>query len=197
LESVKGYYRRVLEDEVRNALGLYRNESYQDLFTRYIGHVSAWTKKERLFDPVIKKQVEADGQFMKNIEQSLLAKNESSEDFRRQLISEIGAFKLENPEADLEYELLFSSHIKRLKEEAYKEQSHVVERILRALLQILDGDSGSLEERDINQAGALKEGLFAAGYNLSSVRWAMVFLLKEDTVLDRDQQLGLKIDKYQ
>lgn len=197
LESVKGYYRRVLEDEVRNVLGLYRNESYQDLFTRYIGHVSAWTKKERLFDPVIKKQVEADGQFMKNVEQSLLAKNESSEDFRRQLISEVAAFKLENPESNLEYELLFSSHIKRLKEEAYKEQSHVVERILRASLQILDGDSGSLEERDVNQAEALKEGLFAAGYNLSSARWAIVFLLKEDTVLDRDQQLGLKIDKYQ
>lgn len=197
LNVTKRHYVNILEDEVRNAIGLYNKESYLELFTRYIMHVSAWTKKERLMDPLFQRKMEADEQFMANIEQKLLAINETKQDFRRQLISQIGAFKLENPASPLDYNILFSAHLRRLKENVYREQSKVVQGIVKVYLRLAHDDRNGLEDRDITNALALKDGLFKLGYSESSARCAMAFLLYSDESISSDKkdvQLGLKID---
>ncbi len=94
LHAVKRHYISLLEDEVRNALGFYSKESYLELFTRYVMHVSAWIKKVRVFDPLFQREIDADEQFMTTIEQKLLAHNEAKDDFRRQLIGHIGASEI-------------------------------------------------------------------------------------------------------
>ena len=180
LNAVKRYYVGILEDEVRNALGLYSKESYLELFTRYIMHVSAWTKRERLFDPLFQREVEPDEQFMSTIEQKLLAMNESKDDFRRQLIAQVGAFKLENPASPLDYKTLFSSHLRRLKESVYQEQQHSVKKIIHAFLRLSDGERAGLEDRDINYATQLKENLSKFGYSDKSAQWAMAFLVQSE-----------------
>lgn len=186
LNSVKRYYVSILEDEVRNALGLYSKESYLDLFTRYIMHVSAWTKKERLIDPLLLREVDADEQFMANIEQKLLAYNEGHDDFRKQMIAQIGAFKLENPSSPLDYKTLFSGHLRRLKESVYQEQQNMVGKIIHAFLRVSDGERTGIEDRDFNHALTLKEGLSKLGYTDQSARWAMAFLVQsEGLFLDR------------
>ncbi len=180
LDSVRRHYIGILEDEVRNALGFYSKESYLDLFTRYIMHVSAWTKKERLVDPLFQREVDADEQFMGTIEQKLLAYNESHDDFRKQLIAQIGAYKLENPSSPIEYRTLFSGHLRRLKESVYQEQQNVVQKIIRAFLKLSDGDKAGMEERDIAHALKLREGLAKFGYSEQSARWAMAFLVRSE-----------------
>ncbi len=194
LMSVKQHYASILEDEVRNALGFYSRESYVELFTRYIMHVSAWTKKERLMDPLLQRRVDADEQFMSNIESNLLAINEAKEDFRRQIIGHIGAHKLENPNGPLDYKVLFSTHLKRLKESVYKDQKNNVHRIIRVFLRMLQGDTSGLDEREIKHAAVLKEGLLQLGYNDSSARHAMAFLVQpngRDAAGKKPAQLGL------
>jgi len=37
----------VLDDEVRDAMGLVSEKQYRELFERYVGHVLAWTRGER------------------------------------------------------------------------------------------------------------------------------------------------------
>lgn len=194
-QSVKQHYVAILEDEVRNALGFYSKESYLELFTRYIMHVSAWTKKERLVDPLLGKRTEADEQFMSNIERSLVAVNESKDDFRRQLIAQIGAFKLENPNEELNYKVLFSAHLRRLKENVYQEQKDSVHRIIRVFLRVLEDDLAGLDEREIKHALILKEGLQNLGYHDTSAKWAMAYLLRAQTLgREKNYQLGLKIE---
>lgn len=178
LASVKRYYINILEDEARAALGLYSNKSYLELFTRYITHVSAWTKKERLIDPLLGRITDADEAFMRKIEAKLLAANESGDDFRRQLIAQIGAATLDHPDDRPDYSVIFSSHLRRLKDSAYAEQRAIVDKIISGFLRMMDGDKSPLDERDINQALALKEGLTSLGYNEDSARWAMAYLLQ-------------------
>jgi predicted Ser/Thr protein kinase len=199
LTLVKQYYRNILEDEVRNALGLYSKESYVDLFTRYIMHVSAWTKKERLLDPLLQRKVDADEQFMANIETNLVAINETKDDFRRQLIAHIGAFKLENPNEPLDYKILFSAHLKRLKASVYKDQKNVVNRIISVFLRLQQEDGSCFEERELSYAKSLQEGLAALGYSPESARYALAFLVQNNNKnaesSNKNQQLGLKIDR--
>jgi predicted Ser/Thr protein kinase len=183
LDSVKRHYVSILEDEVRNALGLFSKESYLESFTRYIMHVSAWTKKERLIDPLFQRRIDADEAFMANIESKLLAFNEDKEDFRRQLIAQIGAFKLENPAGELDYRIIFSGHLRRLKESVYKEQQEAVGKIITTFLRLSENDGSGLKERDVTHARALKLGLSKLGYNDQSSRWAMAFLVKSKDLL--------------
>jgi len=199
LLSVKQHYGSILEDEIRNALGFYNKESYLDLFTRYIMHVSAWTKKERLVDPILQRKIDADEQFMSNIEANLVAEVETKEDFRRQLIAQIGAFKLENPSSPIDYKHLFSGHIRRLKEGLYKEQKNSVHRIIHISLRVMQEDYSGLDERDIRHTATLRDGLTKLGYNDSSARYALAFLTNPSIFHNSDaikgDQLGLKIDR--
>ena len=192
LKSVKSYYRSVLEDEFRNALGLYSKESYVDLFTRYVLHVSAWIKKEKVLDPLIGKSIIADESFMQKIESSLLAFNESYIDFRNQIINSIAAANWENPDKKIEYTNLFSSHLKRLRDKIYQEQYGIVQKIIHNLLMIFKNEHKNLTEKEYAQANNLKEGLLKIGYNNSSIKEAVIFLLFEtDKIENIHQQTSL------
>lgn len=185
LASVKSYYRSILEEEVRSALGLYSKESYMELFTRYVLHVSAWVKKERFVDPLFKRNIEADESFMEKIEEIFLAKGEAKIDFRNQIINQIAAFNLENPEKSLNYNELFSMHIKKIKEKLYKENAQVVKKIIGDLLLYEKNESAHLDEKELKRALNLKEGLLNLGYNESSAKQAIIFLAFD---LDKDQK---------
>jgi len=188
LHSVKIFYRSVLEEEVRSAVGLFSKNSYLELFIRYITHVSSWVKKERLFDQRLNRVIDPDEQFMMNTESPLLAINESREEFRKHLIGQIGAFKLEQPEKELDYNTLFSAHIRRLKEKLYDEQAGIMDQILKTYLVLEQNDSiNDMSNKNVSYALNLKKGLFDLGYNDSSAKAAILFLL-QDQVLKLGQQ---------
>lgn len=194
LKSVKKYYRSALEDEFINALGLYAKESYVDLFTRYILHVSGWIKKEKFSDPLIGKSINADENFMQKIENNLLAFNESYIDFRNQIINSIAAANWENPDKKIEYTSLFNGHLKRLKDKIYQEQHGVIQKIIHNLLMIFKNEHKNLTEKECIQANNLKEGLLNIGYNDSSIKEALIFLLFETEKIENTYQqpsLGL------
>jgi predicted Ser/Thr protein kinase len=184
LSSVKRYYKSILEDEVRTALGLYSTTSYLELFTRYILHVSSWIKKEKLLDPLLGRYTDPDESFMRKIEAKLLAPREMGEDFRRQLIAQIGAAMLEYPEQRPDYGRIFSSHLRRLKDHVYAEQRAGVDKIIGAFLRLLDNEQAGIDEREVAQALILKEGLYKLGYTNSSARWSMAYLLKNNYLIE-------------
>ena len=107
-------------------MGLVDADSHTKMFERYIRHVSAWTKKEKLVDPVTGLEGDPDEKVLQQVEKVLLASNEKPEDFRRSLISQIGAFRLEQPDKEVDYEHLFGSYLHRLKEDYYGQRSDQV-----------------------------------------------------------------------
>lgn len=175
---VEDWYLRVLDEEVRSAMGLVAEGSHTELFARYLKHISAWTKKEKLEDPVTGKMVEPDAELMKSVEKVLLAPDEEPEDFRRALISQIGAFKLENPDADVDYELLFGSYMRRLKEDFYRQRRKLVEKLEEGFLKVTGGDDKGMDPKDREQVLVMRENMHKLGYNDSSARSAIAYLLK-------------------
>lgn len=86
--------------------------SHVELFDRYLKNVSAWTKGEKLADAATGKLNPADEDLMGGVELVLMSSHETAEDFRRGLIAQIGAYKLEHPDDAVDYALLFGGWMK-------------------------------------------------------------------------------------
>jgi predicted Ser/Thr protein kinase len=175
---VEEMYVRDIDEEVRTAMGLVKAGSHVELFERYIRNVSAWTKKEKLADPVTGKLVDADADMMKRVEDVLLTPQESPDDFRRSIIGQIGAYKLEHPEDKVDYELLFGGYMKRLNEDFYNQRKKAVLRLEQAFLKVLDGEDKDVDAKEREQVDAFRKNLHALGYNDASARSAIAFMMK-------------------
>lgn len=177
VEIVEGLYVRDLDEEIRTAMGLVKAGSHIELFERYIKHVSAWTRREKLTDAVTGKLMDADAELMKRVEDVLLASSESPEDFRRSVIAQIGAYKLEHPDDQVDYALLFGGYMKRLNEDFYNQRRRLVEKLEQAYLKTLDGEDKDLDAKDREQVASFRKSLAALGYDDSSARAAVAFLM--------------------
>lgn len=177
IDAVEAHFRQVLAREVRQAMGLVEQASHRAQFMRYVRHVSAWIKKERLPDPVTGALVDPDAALMLGVEDVLKAKDESAEEFRKSLIGQIGAHKLEHPEDDVDYDLLFQGHLRRLEEAFFASRQDAVRRLEADLLAVLDNEAAGLDAKQREQAEAFRANLHALGYNDDSARQAIAFLL--------------------
>ncbi|MCC7108426.1 MAG: serine protein kinase PrkA [Deltaproteobacteria bacterium] len=177
VDTVEELYVRDLDEEIRTAMGLVKAGSHVELFERYIKHVSAWTRKEKLADALTGKLVDADAELMKRVEDVLLASSESPDEFRKSVIAQIGAYKLEHPEEQVDYALLFGGYMKRLNEDFFNQRRRLVERLEQAYLKTLDGDDKDLDAKDREQVASFRSNLAALGYNDASARAAVAFLM--------------------
>lgn len=177
IDDIEEMLARDLEEEVREAMGLVKSGSHVELFDRYVKNVSAWTKGEKIADPLTGKLGPADEEVMRSVEKVLMQGGESGEDFRRGFIAQIGAWKLEHPDNDVDYQLLFGGWMKKLKEDFYAQRKGAVERIEGAFLKLLDNDVAGVDPRDREQAQHMREALHARGYTDSSARVVIAWLL--------------------
>ena len=83
------------EYELYVASGLVQEQQYVELFEKYVQHVSAWVKKERLFNRVTQKYEDADEKMMVELERLLDVRAEPSE-WRQQFIGTIAAWALDH-----------------------------------------------------------------------------------------------------
>jgi serine protein kinase len=178
VELVEEHYLRILDEEVRTAMGLVKAGSHVEMFERYLKHVSAWTKRERLMDPVTGKAIDPDVDLMKSVEDVLLAPHETPEDFRRSIIAQIGAYRLEHPDDPVDYDLLFGTYMRRLKEDFYNQRKKQVEQIEEGFLKTLDGDDKGLDAKSREMIAALRANMHALGYTDASARTAIAYLMK-------------------
>jgi serine protein kinase len=178
VDQLEHWLTRTLEEEIRAAMGLVKSGSHVETFERYLKHVSAWTKGEKILDPTSGRLADADVELMKSVEAVLMSKGDTAEDFRRALIAQIGAYKLEHPDDAVDYELLFGNYMRRLNEDFYAQRRKVVERIEECFLKIVDGDVRGMDARDREQAETLRQNLHRCGYNDASARTVIAWLLR-------------------
>lgn len=178
LKVVQNFYLKQLDEEIKAAMGLVDADSHRLSFERYIKHVSSWTKKEKILNPLTGKMADPDAELMNEMERTLLAKTESLDDFRRSLIAQIGAFRLEYPENPVDYNMIFGHYLRRIKENYYAQQCRVIEHIQGCYLKIMDGDEKGVDDKDKEQVKLLRKNLENLGYNDSSARQAIAYLVK-------------------
>jgi predicted Ser/Thr protein kinase len=168
-----------LEDELRSATGFADEARYDEVFERYVLHVSAWTKGEKIENRVSRKEEPADETMMKEIER-MLGFGGSHEEFRRNLISRVAAWAIDHPGQALPTKGLFPQHIAKLRDVFFQEHRKQVVAVAGDLSVILSEGEGSLEPDALARARSTLAVLKARfGYDDDSARDAVVALLKE------------------
>jgi len=78
LKQVQKAWLELLDREVRTSTGLVEESRYEELFEKYITHVSLWLKGERYRDPITGDQSDPDQTLLKRVETILEVKNTRS-----------------------------------------------------------------------------------------------------------------------
>ncbi|MBX2811110.1 MAG: serine protein kinase PrkA [Myxococcales bacterium] len=143
---VQSWWLDIYDDEIRHAMGLVEGTRYDELFERYVRHVSALVKKERLLDQYTGHMMDPDHDLLDEVEEVLLAERESRDEFRKAVIGRIGAWGLEHAGQTPNYRVIFPQYIERIEENYYRQQRRVIAKNLQAVLMYMDEETNLSEE---------------------------------------------------
>jgi serine protein kinase len=125
-----------IDDEVRTSMGLVEERRYIDQFERYASHVSYWVKREKVPNPITGRDEDPDEEMMAEVERILQVSGRRDE-FRREVISRIGAWSIDHPRQKPDYEQIFPRPIAELREAFFEERKKQVRKINEDLLVLL------------------------------------------------------------
>ena len=156
---VENEYLDVLDDEVRDAMGLVSEKQYREVFERYVGHVLAWTRGERVRNKVTGEMERPDEDLMVQTEGIVLSGGEERREFRRALIAAIGAHRIDHPEGDIDYSQIFPDLFRRLRDHFFDERKRTLRRNSEKMLRYLGDERGLLTAKEVQQVESTLTGM--------------------------------------
>jgi predicted Ser/Thr protein kinase len=166
------------EADMRAASGLIEEGQYARLFTRYISHVSAWVKGEKMRNKITNRDEDPDEKLMREVE-SLFDSKADPREQRDGMISMIAAWAIDHPGKEPVVDEIFPDHVKRLEKAAYEQKRRPIAQLLRAVVALLRDDGLGLEPSQRRDAEKMVERLREVGYDAHSVGDAASALLRE------------------
>jgi predicted Ser/Thr protein kinase len=171
-------YLDAVDEEVREAMGLVSERQYRDLFERYIHNVVAWTRGERVRNKVSGEFERPDEEVMAQTEAIVMAGGEERREFRRALISAIGAHRLDHPEGEIDYSQIFPDLFRRLRDHFFDERKRMLRKNTEKVLRFIGDEREQLLPREVEQVQtALNAMKTRYGYCENCAKDALVLLL--------------------
>jgi predicted Ser/Thr protein kinase len=134
--------------DVQDAMELVPEDEYDRRFDEYFQHVVAEIQGSNVFDANTGKRVPADGRLLDSVE-ALLPITGPIDEYRRDLVSRIGAYALDHPdEQPLDFRSLFPDLLRALRRNFFEERRGVVEKVQTHVLLIGTPAFDDLTEAD-------------------------------------------------
>ncbi|MBW2457738.1 MAG: serine protein kinase PrkA [Deltaproteobacteria bacterium] len=153
-----------IEQDVRRASGFIEEERYGALFRRYLNHVSAAVKKEKIRNAVTGKDEPPDASLMGEVE-GLLGSDEEPEEHRQTIISTIAAWAIDNPGQAPVHDEIFPGYVERLQRAAFGRLREPFAALLRDLITVMRDDGQGLSPSQREKADQAAQRLFELGYD--------------------------------
>lgn len=180
IRAAEGNYLDLVDNEVRDSMGLVSEGQYAELFERYIQNVSHWVKGEKMRNRVTGQMEAPDEARMAEFEAVVMPRGEDSTEFRRGLISSIGAHRLDNPEGAMDYANIFGELFRRLRAHYYEERKRVLRKNNDNILKYLSEDRGTLTSKEQAQVeSTLRTMESKYGYCENCAKDAILFLMRK------------------
>ncbi len=179
VRQVESEYATWVDREVRESMGLVTEEQYHELFERYVQTVSAWVKGERVPNRLTGQPEKPDEGRLSEFEALVMPKGDDSKEFRKSLIATVGAWRIDNPDAKVDYSKIFPDLFKRLSDHFYEERKRTLKHNIDDILKFLSDEKSSLSPK---QQATAQETLDTMGkrygYTQASAKDAIVFLVR-------------------
>ena len=135
IETILEEYANIVDREVRDCLGLYDTRQWADFIKKYIVHLSAQLKKEKMKNPITGGYDEPDQSLLNEFETIVGAPTENSqrEQFRMNLITQIGAWTLDHPNEAVDYFRIFPELKQKIEKHFYESQKVLLQKMNTAL----------------------------------------------------------------
>jgi serine protein kinase len=180
VRTVEALYLESVDGEVRESMRLVSDDQYTSLFEQYIQHVRHWVKNEKMRNRVTGEMERPDEKRMGEMEGIVMPRGDDPGEFRRGLIGQIGAHKLENPEAEMDYGRIFPDLLRRLRAHFFEERKRALSRGAENVLKALSDERAALSAREQEQ---VKQTLAAMreryGYCEVCAKEAILFLVRK------------------
>ncbi|MFO0738990.1 MAG: serine protein kinase PrkA [Labilithrix sp.] len=148
----------VWEQELYASSGLVDDQQYDDLFERYVQHVSVWVKKERIRNRHTGEYEEPDENMMKELERLLDMKG-GAEESRKQMISNIAAWAIDHPGEKVEGKTIFPHYLRRLRDAIFADKRTGVAKIARDIVVLVRDEGSGLDAERTRDARAALDRL--------------------------------------
>jgi serine protein kinase len=176
---VESEYLDRVDAEVRDSMGLVSEGQYRELVERYMVHASHWVKGEKLRNRVTGEMERPDEHRMAELEGIVMPRGEDAGDFRRGLISGVGAYRMDHPDVELDYASIFPDIFRRLRDHYYEERKRVLRKQKENVLKYLSEERASLVPREQAQVESTLQTMASRyGYCEHCAKDAILFLMK-------------------
>jgi predicted Ser/Thr protein kinase len=181
VKVVEAEYLDRVDAEVRDSMGLISEGQYRELFEKYVQHVSHYVRGEKMRNRITGEMERPDEGRMAEMEGIVMPKGEDAADFRRGLISTIGAHRLDNPDGvEMDYARIFPDLFRRLRDHFFEERKRVLRKNKENILKYLSDDRAQLSSREQQQVeSTLKEMGAKYGYCEACAKDAILFLMRK------------------
>ncbi len=129
-----------VDSELRQAMGLVDEQKYEDLFARYLLNVTYAQKNEKLYNEKTGNYDPPDVKLMQELER-VWAIPGDAEKMRRDLVSRVGAWRIEHPGEPIPWRRLFPKLIEQLEHDYYAKQKVRVRRQLEHCMAVLGAEN--------------------------------------------------------
>ena len=179
IKIIKNDFAHTFEEEVAASMMLVEEEQYDTLLKRYIDHVVAFVKYEKVHNSITGSLEEPSENLMGEIERIIDSTTEKRS-FREHLLRKIAAYQLDNPQKKIQVNEVFPDLLDRLRRHYFKEREKLVYKNYIAMLAIASEQSADLTER----GRELAETTFAKlesrfGYDRASIVESLKFIVGE------------------
>jgi serine protein kinase len=178
IETLKKDFVDAFEKEVIHSMSLAEEAQYDSLLKRYITHVVADIKREKILDETSNNYTSPSTKIMTDVE-NILKISMPADEFRASLLNRIAAFRIEKPQAVLDLTSVFKDLMGGIKQHFYEENKKVIEENFKAMITIeTEKDSPLLSEKAKADAELTYRNLIADyGYTRRSAFKCLAFIL--------------------
>jgi predicted Ser/Thr protein kinase len=133
IREIEDEFAETFETEAIEAMTLVSSDSYEDLLRRYINHVVAEVKREKIYDPRTGTSEAPSEVLMTDIEK-ICGISSNKKDFREGLLGRLASWKIDR-KADLPDVMeVFSDIYDKIKRHYYEERSKYIQTIFKVML---------------------------------------------------------------